>query len=165
TPNPLKSIPSSQSGTDQSSNAQSSASESYSSSSSSSLFSLIIEYIIHVFREDGYDYQLPFSFHIQYEPVDSAMIDELEHNDDEEEDEYDSDAELYALDDQSVPDYELGIDFSGFGAVKKFVSEDKSQDGGGNGRKSGGFGGGNGVGYLSESDEEIDDMESLLSNA
>ncbi|KAA6353290.1 MAG: hypothetical protein EZS28_051183, partial [Streblomastix strix] len=65
--------------------------------------------------EDDYDYQLLFSFQIEYEPVDSAMIDQLE-DDDEEEDEYDSDADLYALDDQSVSEYELGIDLSGFGA-------------------------------------------------
>ncbi|KAA6356460.1 MAG: hypothetical protein EZS28_048013 [Streblomastix strix] len=68
--------------------------------------------------EDDYDNQLHFSFHVQYKPVDSAMIDELEHNEDEEEEnEYDSDVYLYALDDQSVPDYELGIAFSGFGDV------------------------------------------------
>ncbi|KAA6377381.1 MAG: hypothetical protein EZS28_027092, partial [Streblomastix strix] len=36
---------------------------------------------------------------------------------------------------------------------------------GGNDGKSRDFGGGNGVGYLSETDDEEDDMESLLSNA
>ncbi|KAA6363096.1 MAG: hypothetical protein EZS28_041377 [Streblomastix strix] len=118
--------------------------------------------------EEDYDDWLLFSFDMENERVDSVMI-ELE------DDEYDSDADLYALDDGSVPDYEIGIDFSGFGAVGTFVSEDKGQgastfafesliDGGGNGGKSGGFGGGNGVGFLSESDEEDDDMESLLSN-
>ncbi|KAA6403222.1 MAG: hypothetical protein EZS28_001255 [Streblomastix strix] len=110
--------------------------------------------------EHDYDYQLLFSFHIQYGTVDSAMIDKFEDGD-EEEDEYDSDIDLYALDDQSVLNCELEIDFTGFEAIgKTFVSEDK----GGTNGKSGGFGGGNGVGYLSESDDEEDDMEYLLSN-
>ncbi|KAA6396534.1 MAG: hypothetical protein EZS28_007940 [Streblomastix strix] len=107
-------------------------------------------------------------------------MDQLEN--DHEEDEYDSDAELQALNDQSVAGYEIGIDIRGFGAVKTnfvyfcycwcyiyyiqaFVSEDKGYDRGVNDGKSGDFGGGNGFEYLSESDEVEDDMEFLLSNA
>ncbi|KAA6378760.1 MAG: hypothetical protein EZS28_025712 [Streblomastix strix] len=75
-------------------------------------------------------------------------MDQLE-DDDEEEDDYDSDADLYTLDDYSVSGYELGIDLNGGGYDGKFGS----------------FGGRNGVGFLSESDEEEDEMESHLLNA
>ncbi|KAA6367524.1 MAG: hypothetical protein EZS28_036949 [Streblomastix strix] len=62
------------------------------------LFSFIIEQPVHIFQ------------------CTSAMMDEFG-DDVEEEDEYDSDADLYAFDDLSISDYELEIEFSGLGAV------------------------------------------------
>ncbi|KAA6374198.1 MAG: hypothetical protein EZS28_030274 [Streblomastix strix] len=80
-----------------------------------------------------------------------------ETEDDDEEDEYDSDADHQALNDQSVP-YK-GYDSSRF-EFQSLVNR------GGYDGKSGDFGGRNEVGYQSESDEEEDDeIESLFSNA